>query len=360
MRRCWLVPLVILVLVGCDGTAETAVPTAPPELAGMQAAATQTAVFRHQSATAAAVEATRQAVAWQATAGAIQQETATAVAAQETATVGALYAHAQVAATGTAVAIITQRELAASTATVQAANVMATATAQSAALRWEKQQQMGTFWAWVRWLGLALFVGFGAVIIYGLKRHFEYRTSDLPEIIDGEGRVVGLPRNYVALSRPAMQLAAPEPAAAPPINNMVPVNGQPQPKQRRGARLHYKDESYDLSGRNIDKLWQWYQQGHKTIRRDPSRYGPGFSKLPDPVLSENYTTLLGILQGRGLVADNRQWTELGEWFLRSHGLPHPEPINNNQPVVSRDDDDDDGIDGADGGRRYPYPVGATA
>ncbi len=105
-----------------------------------------------------------------------------------------------------------------------------------------------------------------------------------------------------------IERAAPEP---PPLL----VNNQPIVRRRPSKTIEFGTSRLTFSGRNLDRLAQWYKAGHTQVRRESSPAGPGFNELPDPIISGRYSQALYALQGRGLINEQKEWTAAGQAFL---------------------------------------------
>jgi hypothetical protein len=115
------------------------------------------------------------------------------------------------------------------------------------------------------------------------------------------------------------KLTAPEPPLYRP-RRMTLVDGQPRFLERSPKTLVVTDQhggaphEFEFSGAQLDKLLNWYEQGHTSIRKISSTVGPGFDKLD--IKSERYTIALYCLQQSDLVDDRGVWTAKGEAWLR--------------------------------------------
>lgn len=106
----------------------------------------------------------------------------------------------------------------------------------------------------------------------------------------------------------AEKLPTPEPP-------MLLVNNRPIVRQRRAKTVEFGNSRLTFSGRNLDKLSQWYKEGHTQVRRESGPAGRGFNELPDPITSSRYSQALAALQGRGLINEQKEWTAAGQAFL---------------------------------------------
>jgi hypothetical protein len=293
--------LVVLayLLAACDTT-----PTAPvsAEFAGLQAAATSTAVSARLTATAASANATVAVAVAQATQQAAQAATATRTAQDAIATQQMVYANVSAAATGTAVAIITEREHAASTAT--AVSLITTQQQKQA-----KAASVAEFWMWLRYLFLLgvlfLIPAFGWAIVSAAQAHLMRHQA----IEDGNGYIVAVPRGYQLPPRTIINQPAPAPPAppAPPIIR-IPYNSGNATTHIPNRRQDVALRGYTFSGALLDKL----------ERTGLNRERLGMS-------GGEYSRMTQILQQAGYAEDKDgsvgwQLTEAGQRWVKEAGL----------------------------------------
>jgi hypothetical protein len=231
-------------LAACDTT-----PAAPvsAELAGMQAAVTSTAYAARATATQASYNATVASGQAHATQQAAQAATATKTAQDAIATQQAIYANVAAAATGTAVAIITERQHAESTATAVA---LITTQQQKQA----KAASVAEFWMWLRHLFLlgvlVLIPAVGWTIVSLAQAHIMRNQA----IEDGNGYIVAVPRGYQLPPRTIVNQTPAPAAPMPPQINMIPYTSNSTttriPNRRRDVMLR----GYTFSGALLDKL----------------------------------------------------------------------------------------------------------
>jgi hypothetical protein len=289
----------LVCLSACDTT-----PTAPvsAELAGMQAAVTSTAYAMRATATANSYAATVASGQAHATAQAAIAATATREAQDAIATQQAVYANVAAAATGTAVAILTEREHAASTATAVA---LITTQQQKQA----KAASVAEFWMWLRYLFLLgvlfLIPAFGWAIVSAAQAHLMRHQA----IEDGNGYIVAVPRGYQLPPRTIINQPAPAPPAppAPPIIR-IPYNSGNATTHIPNRRQDVALRGYTFSGALLDKL----------ERTGLNRERLGMS-------GGEYSRMTQILQQAGYAEDKDgsvgwQLTEAGQRWVKEAGL----------------------------------------
>lgn len=102
----------------------------------------------------------------------------------------------------------------------------------------------------------------------------------------------------------------------------VVTNGQERmvPMRRQAVVLRHDGQSFELSGQQMDRISRWHKEGHGSIRRNSNHLGPGFDQL-GITSGEDYGRLRAILQGLGYVDDQNKWTDRGQAWAESAGLP---------------------------------------
>jgi len=154
----------------------------------------------------------------------------------------------------------------------------------------------------VRWLialsFLAGIAAFGLALAYGLHN----RVNQFDAMMEKQFE--------------EMEFKQPEPQERP--SELISTNhGQGvMVKTRRGKVEEFAGHEFTFTGRNLDKLLAWYEGGAVSIRRDQSAAGPGFNRLPDPIVAANFTTALFVLKGRGMIDEStNEWTDAGISWL---------------------------------------------
>ena len=115
--------------------------------------------------------------------------------------------------------------------------------------------------------------------------------------------------NWSRRETPMMQDVLPA-----PDERTAKMNGERRYLQRAPKVLAYADDSYQFSGKQLDKLEMWYLEGHTTIRRDTSKEGPGWSEIG--IKSNTYGRVIYMMEKKGYIGkpeggNVHQWTVKG-------------------------------------------------
>lgn len=351
----------LLFLTACAAPGPYAYATPAPGEAAFLASGTMTAVATYDYATR--VEYTRQAVAFsdataqavyatQAAAGATQAAATATAQTREAATAAAATVTAQaVQATQAAVAMQT-RDAGWEATRRTALETQATATALTGAAEQDRQERTrGALWGWLGLLTVAGFVGVGLYTLYS----FAVRRVSEARIIrnDRTGAPVALwigRGMWEPIAEPLPALPAPngngaEQYAPPDITRMYGVRRERLFQADDDVALHWNGMTTVFTQAQIRQLQRWYQEGHKTVRRDTSSMGPGFDRLPVANGSSSmgsggaYNTTRAILIGLGYITESGDWTPHGvEFFKLSRGGVVRGPSSSSSRVQNGEDD----------------------
>lgn len=102
------------------------------------------------------------------------------------------------------------------------------------------------------------------------------------------------------------------PSSSPPDSRIVDRNNEPFALVRPSKTVEYGDKRYTFSGKNLDTLQEWCRAGNRQLRRDSGAAGQGLREIG---INNEYTTVIEVLRGRGLIDGGNVWTAAGEGFL---------------------------------------------
>lgn len=97
-----------------------------------------------------------------------------------------------------------------------------------------------------------------------------------------------------------------------PQQNLVQWNGEARDKGREGKKVG----NVEFSGKNLDDLYLWYEQGVDTIRRDTHGDKPGFADLTDPFNTATFHAAKAAMLEKKLIDKNNRWTAAGVAFIK--------------------------------------------
>ena len=102
------------------------------------------------------------------------------------------------------------------------------------------------------------------------------------------------------------------PQVANTQQNAVRWDGETRDKEREGKVVG----GIKFTGKNLDDLYLWYEEGIDSIRRDPHGDKPGFKDLTHPFNNATFHAAREVLIEKKFIEKNNKWTALGVEFIK--------------------------------------------